>query len=192
MKNLANDKKEKPVDEIVIVKKYANRRLYNTETSSYITLDDLSTMVKQGRNFEVVDAKTGNDITHSVLAQIIFEEETRGAAMLPVNFLKQLILFYDNSLNSALPHFLEMSMDVFNRNSERWRERTDGFNQYSNPFGNSMNDIQRQNMEMMKKSLAMFNPFLSTGTEEDKDTQIKDLAAKIDELNQEISDLKRK
>jgi polyhydroxyalkanoate synthesis repressor PhaR len=97
----------------VVIKKYANRRLYDTESSSYITLDRLAEMVREGREFEVVDAKTGDDITRQVLTQIIVDEEARGSTMLPVNFLKQLIGLYGNSLQGAVPQYLDAAMDAF-------------------------------------------------------------------------------
>jgi polyhydroxyalkanoate synthesis repressor PhaR len=100
----------------VIIKKYANRRLYNTETSSYITLDHLAQMTREGRDFKVIDAKTEEDITHNVLTQIIMEEENRGQTMLPVSFLRQLISLYGDSMQSMVPQYLEASMEAFRRN----------------------------------------------------------------------------
>ena len=110
--------------EPVIIKKYANRRLYNTETSSYITLDLLSQMTREGREFVVVDAKTGEDITHNVLTQIIMEEEQRGKNMLPVNFLRQLIAMYGDAMQSMVPQYLEASMDAFRKNQMQFQEAT--------------------------------------------------------------------
>jgi polyhydroxyalkanoate synthesis repressor PhaR len=101
----------------VTIKKYANRRLYDTESSSYITLDRLAAMIREGRDFEVVDAKTGEDITHQVLTQIIVDEESRGATMLPVNFLRQLIGLYGGQMQGAVPPYLEAAMDAFQKNS---------------------------------------------------------------------------
>ena len=106
----------------VTIKKYANRRLYDTESSSYITLDRLAEMVREGREFEVVDAKTGEDITRQVLTQIIVDEEARGATMLPVNFLKQLIGLYGNSMQNFVPSYLEAAMDAFQRNHSNMRD----------------------------------------------------------------------
>ena len=102
----------------VVIKKYANRRLYDTESSSYITLDRLAEMVREGREFEVVDAKTGEDITRQVLTQIIVDEEARGSTMLPVNFLKQLIGLYGNSMQGVVPQYLDAAMDAFKRNQQ--------------------------------------------------------------------------
>src|SRR6476620_3388359 len=106
--------------EVVIIKKYANRRLYNTETSSYITLDHLATMVRERRQFQVLDARTDEDITRSVLTQIIMEEESRGQTMLPVNFLRQLIAMYGDSMQAMVPQYLEASMDAFRRNQAQF------------------------------------------------------------------------
>ena len=110
----------------VIIKKYANRRLYNTETSSYITLDHLAAMTREGRDFKVIDAKTEEDITHNVLTQIIMEEENRGQTMLPVNFLRQLISLYGDSMQSMVPQYLEASMDAFRRNQTQFRQAMEG------------------------------------------------------------------
>jgi polyhydroxyalkanoate synthesis repressor PhaR len=181
-------------NDIVIIKKYANRRLYNTQTSMYVTLDDLAQMVKDGQEFEVVDAKTAKDITHQVLTQIIFDEESKGAALLPINFLRQLIRFYDNSLQSVLPHYLEMTMDVFTKNQENMRENMQKVFGTFNPFaamGGSLEEIQRRNMDMMRKSFGMFNPFLG-GMDADKDARIDALTRQVDSLNSEIEKLRKK
>jgi polyhydroxyalkanoate synthesis repressor PhaR len=130
-------------DNVVTIKKYANRRLYNTESSSYITLEHLAEMVRQKREFKVVDAKSGDDITHAVLTQIIMDEEARGATMLPVNFLRQLIGLYGNSMQSAVPQYLEASLDAFQRNQSQLRETMAGAFAV-NPFA----EIARSNMEM--------------------------------------------
>src|SRR5690606_35852754 len=107
----------------VIIKKYANRRLYNTQSSSYITLDDLSRMTREGTDFQVLDAKTGNDITHQILTQIIMEEESSGGEqMLPVSFLRQLISMYGNSMQTLMPHYLEATMDNFRANQRKIQE----------------------------------------------------------------------
>src|SRR3990170_7323887 len=106
----------------VTIKKYANRRLYDTESSAYITLDKLAAMIRDGHDFEVVDAKTGDDITHQVLTQIIVEEEARGTTMLPVNFLRQLIGLYGGSMQAAVPQYLDAAMDAFAKNGEAMRE----------------------------------------------------------------------
>ena len=107
----------------VVIKKYANRRLYNTQTSSYVTLDHLAAMVKEGTEFEVQDARTGEDITRSVLTQIIFEEEAKGQSLLPIKFLRQLIRFYGDSLQAFVPGYLDMSMEGFTKNQGAMRDR---------------------------------------------------------------------
>ena len=109
-------------EETVIIKKYANRRLYNTSSSSYITLDDLAQMTRNGVEFQVLDAKTGADITHSILTQIIMEEEAHGEHMLPVSFLRQLISMYGNSMQAMMPSYLEASMENFRENQVKLQE----------------------------------------------------------------------
>ena len=131
----------------VTIKKYANRRLYDTESSSYITLDRLAEMVREGREFEVVDAKTGEDITRTVLTQIIVDEEARGSTMLPVNFLKQLIGLYGNSMQGMVPQYLEAAMDAFQRNQSAMR---DAFG------GKVFADIAKRNMEMFEGASRAF------------------------------------
>ena len=123
----------------VTIKKYANRRLYDTESSTYITLDRLAQMVREGREFEVVDAKTGDDITRQVLTQIIVDEEARGSTMLPINFLKQLIGLYGNSMQTFVPQYLEAAMEAFQRNQSAAREAFGG---------NVFADMAKRNMEM--------------------------------------------
>ena len=142
----------------IIIKKYANRRLYNTQTSSYVTLDHLCDMVKRGVEFEVRDARTGDDITRSVLAQIIFEEEGKGQHLLPIQFLRQLIRFYGDSLQSFVPSYLEMSMESFSKNQESMRD------QFANAFGaapgfKEMERLGRQNLAMFERAMKMFTPF---------------------------------
>ena len=140
----------------VIIKKYANRRLYDTESSSYITLEHLSAMTRAGREFKVVDAKSGDDITHNVLTQIIVEEENRGTTLLPVSFLRQLISMYGDQMQAMVPHYLEASMEAFRRNQEQVRSTMMGMMAGgSNPF----EALARQNMAMMKAAADMWgNP----------------------------------
>jgi len=137
----------------VIIKKYANRRLYNTETSSYITLDHLAAMTREGRDFKVIDAKTEEDITHNVLTQIIMEEETRGQTMLPVNFLRQLISLYGDSMQSMVPQYLEASMEAFRRNQTQFRQAMEGAFA-GGPFA----EIAKRNMEMLEAAASAFKP----------------------------------
>ena len=149
-------KSEKP--DPITIKKYANRRLYNTATSSYVTLDTLAQMVKDGEEFSVFDAKSGEAITRSVLTQIIFEEEAKGQNMLPTNFLRQLIRLYGDTLQGFVPSYLEASMDAFTSNQEQIRD------QVSNAFGGNpamanFESMARTNMELFDNAMRMFNPF---------------------------------
>jgi polyhydroxyalkanoate synthesis repressor PhaR len=142
----------------VIIKKYANRRLYNTETSSYITLDHLAAMTREGRDFKVVDAKTDEDITHNVLTQIIMEEEARGTSMLPVNFLRQLISLYGDSMQAMVPGYLEASMDSFRRNQEQFKSAVEG------AFANSpFAEIAKRNLAMFEAAASAFQPGAAAG-----------------------------
>ncbi|PIZ31350.1 MAG: polyhydroxyalkanoate synthesis repressor PhaR [Alphaproteobacteria bacterium CG_4_10_14_0_8_um_filter_53_9] len=177
------------MSEPLIIKKYANRRLYNTETSQYITLADLADMIRDGRDVEVVDAKTGKDLTRATFAQIIFEEEGKGAAMLPVNFLKTLIGFYDNSMQSILPHYLDMVMDVFSQNQARIREETNKALGGFSPFAHmeKMQAMQRTQLAQMQQVMGLFNPFLAANRTGGDD---KATAARIAALEAEIVRLK--
>jgi polyhydroxyalkanoate synthesis repressor PhaR len=151
-------------DERVVIKKYANRRLYNTASSSYVTLEHLSEMVKKGVDFVVYDAKTNEDITRSVLTQIIFEEESRGQNLLPIQFLRQLIRFYGDSMQALVPSYLELSLDAFTQQQERMRK------QFADTLGGAMvgggkgglgyfEDQVRQNMMLFDRAMKMFSPF---------------------------------
>jgi len=152
-----NGRKNGAASEAAVIKKYANRRLYNTATSSYVTLDYLAEMVKNGDDFVVYDAKSGEDITHSVLTQIIFEEESKGQNLLPIQFLRQLIKFYGDSLQNFVPSYLEMSMDAFSRNQEDMRERMMGtFG--TNPGYSMFEESVRKNMELYGQAMKMFSP----------------------------------
>jgi len=142
----------------VVIKKYANRRLYNTNSSSYVTLDDLCDMVKEGVDFVVYDAKSGEDITRSVLTQIIFDQETKGASLLPIGFLRQLIGYYDDHLRALVPSYLEVAMANFERHQEQIRDTL------QTTFGDlwplqQMQELGKQNMAMFQQALAMFSPF---------------------------------
>ena len=136
-----------PGDDVVIIKKYANRRLYNTESSTYITLEHLAEMVRAKREFKVVDAKTGEDITHNILTQIIMEEEARGTTMLPVNFLRQLITMYGDQMHAVLPQYLEASLDAFQRNQTQMRDA------FAGAFtGGPLAELTRRNMELFQSA----------------------------------------
>jgi len=160
MADQASESGPKPAP--VVIKKYANRRLYNTATSAYVTLDHLAQMVKDKTEFVVYDAKTGEDITRSVLTQIIFEEESKGGQnLLPISFLRQLISFYGDSLQGVVPQYLEMSMTQFARNQEQMRRNLQnafGFN----PF-QQFETMGKQNMAMFENAMRMFNPFRPGG-----------------------------
>ena len=182
-----------PDTEPVIIKKYANRRLYNTETSAYITLEHLATMVRAGRDFKVVDAKTGEDITHSVLTQIIMEEEHRGQTLLPISFLREIIAMYGDSMQAMVPHYLEASMEAFRRNQEQFR------NAVSASFGaealKPFEAIAKQNMAMFEAAADMFGmrtartppaPESPRDTRDDMDAlkaQMAALQAQLDKLS---------
>jgi polyhydroxyalkanoate synthesis repressor PhaR len=144
--------------EPVTIKKYANRRLYNTGTSTYVTLEDLEVMVKEGEDYVVFDAKTGEDITRSVLTQIIFEQENKGANLLPINFLRQVIRFYGDSMQLVVPRYLEASIDLFTRDQGKFRDSmSKAFGGNSGGF-NPVEDMVRRNMEMFERAFTMFLP----------------------------------
>jgi len=141
----------------VVVKKYANRRLYNTETSSYITLDNLADMIRAGRDFVVYDAKSGEDITRGVLTQIIVEEESKGTSMLPTAFLRQLIGFYGGSLQGVVPRYLEQAMSTFARQQQQLRQVVQQTFSPFLPVG--VEEMSRQNVAMIERAMSLFNPF---------------------------------
>jgi polyhydroxyalkanoate synthesis repressor PhaR len=164
----------------VTIKKYANRRLYDTESSSYITLDRLAEMVREGREFEVVDAKTGEDITRQVLTQIIVDEEARGSTMLPVNFLKQLIGLYGNSMQGMVPQYLEAAMDAFQRNQSAFQDA----------FGGKMfADLAKRNMQMFEGASRAFG---GPSAKPDKKAEKPANEREIDQLKAELEALRTK
>jgi polyhydroxyalkanoate synthesis repressor PhaR len=156
-----NEQTAAPGANTVVIKKYANRRLYNTATSTYVTLDDLSAMVKAGTDFVVYDAKTGEDITRSVLTQIIFEEENKGTNLLPINFLRQLIRFYGDQMQGLVPGYLDFSLSNLTKDQDKLREQMMG------PFGGdafkSMEEQAKRNMSLFSDAMKMFNPFAAMG-----------------------------
>lgn len=183
-----------------IIKKYANRRLYNTGTSSYVTLDDLAVMVKDGDDFVVLDAKSGDDITHSVLTQIIFEQESKtGNTLLPVSFLRQLISYYGDQMQMLVPSYLEHSMSAFSAQQDQMRE------QVTKAFGDTpvtrnmqlplqvMEEQVRRNTEMFQQAMQMFSPF-GGGEAAGPDTGEKPKAENKDlkELKDQLSALQEK
>ena len=155
---------EPPQGERVVIKKYANRRLYNTQSSSYVTLEHLADMVKKGVDFVVYDAKTNDDITRSVLTQIIFEEESQGQSLLPIQFLRQLIGFYGNSVQAFLPSYLELSLATFAQQQERMRSQFAVIGQ--NGVGNPYEEQIRQNLALFDRAMKMFSPFAFAKAEE--------------------------
>jgi polyhydroxyalkanoate synthesis repressor PhaR len=164
----------------VTIKKYANRRLYDTESSAYITLDRLAEMVREGREFEVVDAKTGEDITRQVLTQIIVDEEARGSTMLPVNFLKQLIGLYGNSMQGMVPQYLEAAMDAFQRNQTAFQDA----------FGGKMfADITKRNMQMFEGASRAFTNPSSKARQKAEEPATE---GEIDQLRAELAALREK
>jgi polyhydroxyalkanoate synthesis repressor PhaR len=171
-------------DDVVVIKKYANRRLYDTERSTYITLERLAEMVRQKRDFKVIDAKSGEDITHSVLTQIIMDEEARGTTMLPVNFLRQLIGMYGNQMQSVVPQYLEASLEAFQRNNSQLQGALAGAFT-ANPFA----EIARRNMELFQAAAGGAKPAASASPTNGRDEEIErlrrelaDLQAKVDKL----------
>jgi polyhydroxyalkanoate synthesis repressor PhaR len=190
--------------EPITIKKYANRRLYNTGTSSYVTLEDLAAMVKTGEDFVVYDAKTGEDITRSVLTQIIFEQENKeGQNLLPITFLRQLIRFYGDSMQMLVPRYLEVSIESLTREQEKFRQ------QMAQAFGvgafTSLEEQVRRNMEMFERAFAMFAPFArresqnaaagesdkspsKSGDIDDLKRQLEEMQKKVDRLTDKGSD----
>jgi polyhydroxyalkanoate synthesis repressor PhaR len=180
--------------EPVTIKKYANRRLYNTGTSTYVTLEDLASMVKSGEDFVVYDAKSGDEITRSVLTQIIFEQENKeGQNLLPIAFLRQLIRFYGDSMQMLVPRYLEVSIESLTREQEKFRQ------QMAQAFGvgafTSLEEQVRRNMEMFERAFAMFAPFArreaqSAATGESEKSSSK--SGDIDDLKRQLEEMQKK
>ena len=190
---------DKPSDgRPVVVKKYANRRLYNTATSSYVTLGDLAKMIKHGGNFVAYDAKTGEDITRQVLTQIIVEQEQKGQNLLPISFLRQLISLYGDSVQFLVPGYLEQAMLTFAQNQEQMRRNLEAtFGIF--PFG-QLEEMGKQHMALFERALRMLAPYrgeerpssADTGaSRNDEDPRLKRLEAQIDALTQQLKDLGR-
>src|SRR4051812_6368152 len=165
----------------VTIKKYANRRLYDTESSAYITLDRLAQMVREGREFEVVDAKTGEDITRTVLTQIIVDEEARGATMLPLNFLKQIIGLYGNSMQNFVPEYLEAAMDAFQRNQSAVKDAL-GANMFA--------DLAKRNMAMFEDAAQAFSG-KGKAEPKPKNSEVDQLRAELEALQAKVDKLSR-
>jgi polyhydroxyalkanoate synthesis repressor PhaR len=181
--------------EPIVIKKYANRRLYNTAKSSYVTLEHLSQMVRAGQDFVVNDAKTGDDITRGVLAQIIFEEEAKGQTMMPANFLRQIIRLYGDTLQGFVPGYLEASMETFSRNQEAMREQVHKAFE-ANPALANFEALARTNMEWFENAMRMFAPFASgmnapgaTPKPPRKDVEIEELKTQLATMQEQLSRL---
>jgi len=183
----------------VVVKKYANRRLYNTATSSYVTLDDLAKMIKDGGDFVAYDAKTGEDITRAVLTQIIVEQEQKGQNLLPISFLRQLISLYGDSMQFLVPGYLEQAMLAFAQNQEQMRRSLQAtFGIF--PFG-QFEEMGKQNMALFERALRMLAPYRgeekppstdkTASRTSDEDPRLKRLEAQIDALTQQLKALGR-
>lgn len=175
-------------DAPVIIKKYANRRLYNTQTSSYVTLDHLCELVKEGTEFEVHDARTGEDITRSVLTQIIFEEEAKGQNLLPIRFLRQLIRFYGDPMQSFVPGYLDLSMQSFIKNQEEMRDRI------AQVFGSgnqAVETLARQNMALFERSMQMLTTFPPTEAPRPTSPPPAPATVALDELKNQMDEMRR-
>ncbi|MEQ8964339.1 MAG: polyhydroxyalkanoate synthesis repressor PhaR [Azospirillaceae bacterium] len=185
-------------DAPITIKKYANRRLYNTATSSYVTLDHLCQMVKDGSDFAVYDAKTGEDITRSVLTQIIVEEESKGQNLLPIGFLRQLIGLYGDQMQWMVPKYLESAMQAFAHNQDQLRQYVQGTMGGMFPFSGALEEMGKQNVAMMEQAMKMFSPF-PQGQEGQGDQspaaaltpeqQLAEMQRRLDELQKQMSQL---
>lgn len=193
-------------DQPTTIKKYANRRLYNTGTSTYVTLEDLASMVKDGEDFLVYDAKTGDDITRSVLAQIIFEQENKaGQNLLPTTFLRQLIRFYGDSMQMVVPKYLEQAIASLTQEQEKFRKQI-ATSLSGTPFA-PLEEQVRRNMELFQQTFSMFKPFVPTagrpataitepepeaGAEPAKDTNIDDLRQQMKDMQERLEKMSKK
>jgi len=186
------DQAESPATPPVVVKKYANRRLYNTESSSYVTLEDLAVMVRNGRHFVVYDAKSGEDITRSVLTQIIVEEEAKGRNLLPTSFLRQIIGFYGDSMQSLVPRYLETVMGAFSRQHDQVRRTVEQTMGGFMPFG-GLEEVGKQNMAMMERAMSLFAPFRAAGEASEPNPEaarVAALQAEVEALRRQVESLK--
>ena len=174
----------------VVVKKYANRRLYNTETSSYVTLEDLAGMVRQGRDFVVYDAKSGEEITRSVLTQIIVEEESKGRNLLPEGFLRHLIGFYGDSLQTVLPRYLDVAMNGFARQQTQMRRSMEQAIGGFMPFP-TIEEMGKQNMAMMERAMSLFSPFRQPEATQGTGQTVEALKAEVESLRQQLAALQQ-
>lgn len=186
---MANAKKRE--DGPTVIKKYANRRLYDTGRSSYVTLDDLCTMVKEGHDFVVYDAKSGEDLTRQVLTQIIVDQEAKGENLLPIPFLRQLIGFYGDSLQGLVPNYLEQTFETFTKNQEQFRQQLNkSLGGMMNP-ATAMEELTRQNMAMFENAMRAWTPFaVGAGTDKEQvEKKIGELRDNIETMQKEMSRL---
>jgi polyhydroxyalkanoate synthesis repressor PhaR len=186
-----------PSQQPITIKKYANRRLYNTASSSYVTLDNLCRMVKENQDFVVIDAKTGEDLTRSVLTQIIVEEEAKGQNLLPISFLRQLIAFYGDNMQWLVPSYLESTMKTFSKNQEQMRRYLQEALGGLFPFG-SFEEVGKQNMAMIEQAMKMFTPFGTTGPDQSPTSSAQPPSSSVPgspdalrEMQQQLDDMKR-
>ncbi len=178
-----------------VIKKYANRRLYDTGRSSYVTLEDLCIMVKEGHDFVVYDAKSGDDLTRQVLTQIIVDQESKGEHLLPIPFLRELIGYYGDSLQSVVPDYLEQTLETFAQNQEQFREQVNeslgGLGGGMMNPASAMEDLTRQNMALFENAMNAWVPFTGamTGNKEQAESTINELKKNIEKMQKEISRL---
>jgi polyhydroxyalkanoate synthesis repressor PhaR len=198
--NSSADPNGAPAQPPIVIKKYANRRLYNTSSSSYVTLEELAHLLRAGKEFVVFDARSGDEITRSVLTQIILEEDSKGRNVLPVTFLRQLIGFYDENMPAMLPRYLEATMDHFIQNQEQMQRYFEGTMGRFFPV-NQINDMTRQNMALLQQATSMFSPFPTpkegekgdAGSEsEGRDAVYEAQQREIQRLQQEVAELKER
>ena len=182
----------------IVIKKYANRRLYDTSASQYVTLDYVRELVKRGQDFTVIDAKSGDDLTHGVLSQIIFEEEARGENLLPLPFLRQLIQYYGDSLQSVVPSYLQATMDAFSEQQDEMREQFTGTLQSPQAIIDAFQVQSQRNMEVFSQTMQMFNPFIAGAGRDDKPAasvepeesdDLKSMRAELDAMRAKIDKL---
>ena len=181
-------KADNDAPEVITIKKYANRRLYNTAESSYVTLDDLATMVQGGVDFTVHDAKSGEDITRSVLTQIIVEQEAKGNNLLPTGFLRQLISYYGDNLQGLVPQYLDMTMQSFARNHEQMHGYLENTLGGIYPFS-SFEDMGRKNMAIFEQAMSMMTPFQQNGGEDESEAEMSGNKKKADPSPDEAIDI---
>lgn len=178
-------KKNDPQSSVIKIKKYANRRLYNMQTSSYVTLEDLGKMVKSNQEFVVVDAKTGSDLTQTILTQIIFEEEAKGQSLLPSSFLRQIIQLYGHALQGVVPSYLEQSMKMFTAQQEQLYKAFG-----ANPTVTNLSQMTQANMDAFKKVMDVFKPFGGQVSASEPEEDSADKQVDIDKIQKQLAELK--